>query len=98
MNDDDHLLIGRFNGIAYRRENKTENYVRVPPALMITDSDGAVWSFGPHYNPATGEINVLRNDVDTGEWASYIEYQRGIVTLYGVDGIRKFSRNRRHII
>jgi hypothetical protein len=97
MSDDDHLLIGRALGQTYRRENKTDADVVIPPAFLITDSDGAAWTFGSEYN-TDGEINVLRNDVDTGEFAQRIEYRRGVVTLYGRSGRKRFSRSRRHFI
>lgn len=97
MSDDDHLLIGRALGQTFRRNDKTETYVCVPPALLITDSDGAAWTFGTQFN-AYGEINVLRNDVDTGEFAQKIEYQRGVVRLFGKYGWKSSSRSRRHII
>ena len=97
MSDDNHLLIGRALGVTYRRADKTEPYVCVPPALVITDSDGGTWTFGTEFN-AYGEINVLRNDVDTGEFAQRIEYRGGVVRLYGKGGGRSFSRSRRHFI
>lgn len=97
MSDDDHLLIGRALGQTWRRENKTESYVCIPPALIITDSDGGTWTFGTEFN-ALGEINVLRNDVDTGEFAQRIEYRQGVVRLYGRSGTRSFGRSRRHFI
>lgn len=97
MSDDDHLLIGRANGQIFRRADKTESYVTVPPAYLITDTDGAAWTFGNEYN-VYGEINILRNDVDTGEFAQRIEYRNGVVRLYGRAGWRTISRNRRHFI
>jgi len=97
MSDDAHLLIGTALGRTWRRENKTESYVVIPPALIITDSDGATWTLGTEYNVHM-EFNVLRNDKDTGEFASRIEYQRGVLRIYGRDGWRTFSRNRRHFI
>lgn len=97
MSDDDHLLIGRALGQTWRRENKTESYVRMPPALVITDSDGGTFTFGTDYN-AYGEINLLRNDVNTEEFVTYAEYLGGVVWLYGRAGRRRFSRNRRHFI
>jgi hypothetical protein len=83
--------------VTYRRTDKTESYVCIPPALIITDSDGATWTFGTEFN-VYGEINVLRNDVDTGEFAQRIDYLRGVVRLYGRSGTRVCSRSRRHII
>lgn len=95
--DDNHLLLGRALGQTFRRENKTEPYVVIPPALVITDSDGATWTLGTEYN-VHFEFNVLRNDRDTGEFAERIEYRQGVVTLYGKAGRRTFSRSRRHFI
>lgn len=97
MSDDDHLLIGRALGVTYRRENPTEAYVVIPPAMVITDSGGGTWTFGFEFN-ALGEINVLRNDISTGEFAQRIEYRQGVVRLYGRGGTRSFSRSRRHFI
>jgi hypothetical protein len=94
--DDAHLLIGRALGQTWRRENKTESYVTIPPALVITDSDGAIWTAG--FKFINGEFNVLRNDVDTGEFAERVEYHNGVVRLYGKAGRRVFSRSRRHIL
>lgn len=97
MTDDDHLLIGRLNGHTFRRENKTESYVTVPPALFINDSDGVVWTVGLELN-AYREFNVIRNDVDTREFAQLIEYKLGVVRLFGRYGWRTLSRSRRHFI
>jgi hypothetical protein len=97
MSDDNHLLIGRALGQTWRRADRTESYVVIPPALIITDSDGGTWTFGTEFN-VYGEINVLRNDIATGEFAQRIEYRKGVVWLYGHAGWRAFSRNRRHFI
>lgn len=97
MSDDDHLLIGRALGVTYRRENRTDAYVVIPPAFMITDSDGAVWTLGQQYN-AHMEFNVLRNDIETGEFASRIEYNKGIVRLYSRSGWKLCSHSRKHIL
>lgn len=97
MSNDDHLLIGRANGVTFRRENPTEAYVVVPPSYVITDTDGGTWTFGTEFN-ALGEINVLRNDVSTSEFAQRIEYRQGVVRLYGKAGTRSFSRSRRHFV
>ena len=97
---DPALLFGRLRGITYRRENVTDNYVVVPPALMITDHDGAVWSFGNEYRETRWffEMEVLRNDVKTGHFAERIEFKAGTVVLYGKDGRRVVSRSRKHIL
>jgi hypothetical protein len=98
MSDD--YLIGKALGATYHRENKTEAYVSVPPAMIITDSDGATWTFGFKYRVHNGtyEFNVLRNDVDTGEMAKTIEYRNGIVKIFSQHGWKSFARNRRGFI
>lgn len=90
---DSDLLVGRAGGITYTRENQTEAYVEIPPAYMITDSSGATWTFGPHYVQRGWiyEFSVMRNDVDTGELASKIVYQRGKVRIFGQDGWRVWT-------
>ena len=95
MSDDDHLLIGVANGVTYCRNDRSESYVVIPPAYLITDIDGAAWTFVTEYN-SHGEINVLRDDVDTQEFATRIEYRNGLVRLFGRSGVRVVSRNRRH--
>jgi hypothetical protein len=100
------LLVGRANGLRYERENKSEDGVSVPPALIITDSDGAAWTLGTQYVDLGGgeyEFNVLRNDVDIGETAMRIEYCRGAVRIFGKyaggrGSWKTFSRNRRHFV
>jgi hypothetical protein len=93
MSDDAHLLIGRALGQTFRRANPTENDVVIPPALVITDSDGTTWRMGLEYNDRF-EFQVLKNDAPTGEFASRIEYRRGVVTIFGHFGRKQLSRNR----
>lgn len=83
-------LVGRLNGTNYFRENATEAYVEVPPALMITASDGKLFTLGTQYQQhgQVFEFNVLVNDIDTGEMASKIVYQRGKVRIFGRAGWR----------
>ena len=97
---DRHILAGTINGARYERANKTESYVCVPPAFMITDSDGACWTFGAQYAVHNGEFEftVLRNDVDTDEVAKRIEYRKGVVWIFGHYGWKQFSRSRKHFI
>lgn len=97
---DRHLLVGTIDGQRYERENKTENDVEIPPARLITDSDGACWTFGTQYVEHNGEyqFNVLRNDVDTDEVAKRIVYRKGRVWIYGHYGWKHFSQNRRSFI
>jgi hypothetical protein len=103
--DDAHLLIGKALGETIRRENITESYVVCPPACYITDDDGAVFTLGFDYieHPRNYEFMVLRNDKPTGQFAERIEFRRsaggaGVVRLFGKDGVRTFSRNKRHFI
>jgi hypothetical protein len=97
---DKGLLTGFIGGHRYERENKTESYVEIPPAFIITDSDGAAWTVGPQYERHNGEFEfaVMRNDVDTGEVAKRIVYQRGTVKIFGHYGWKSFSRSRRGFI
>lgn len=94
------LLTGRALGVTYTRENRTEAYVVIPPALIITDSDGRTFTLGSQYLEHNGEyeFNVLINDIDTGEFAKRIEYRGGVVRIFGQNGWKSFSRNRRHFI
>ena len=100
--DDAHLLIGRALGNTYRRVNPSPNGSAVPPDFAITDTDGSQWTLGSQYNPQIYggparrgdlEFNILRNDVDVGEFASRITMENGI-TIYGRAGRRRFSRRR----
>ena len=85
---DSEMLVGKACGQTWFRENRTENYVCIPPALIITDYNGATWTFGNEYLNLGWAyyINVLRNDVDTGEFAARIEYHRGRVRIWTQQG------------
>jgi hypothetical protein len=87
METKDHF-VGTLNGYKYRRVNKSENYVRIPPALMITDDRGDVWSIGNEYVQNGWRLfwNVLRNDKDTGEMAEYVEFNKGRVRIFSPSG------------
>lgn len=89
----DRLLTGQLGGLTYERENQTEAYVEIPPALLITDQTGAVWGFGTHWAERNGwyEFNVVRNDIDTDEYAVKIVYKGRRVWLYGRDGWRVWT-------
>jgi hypothetical protein len=101
---DKYILAGCVfqNGelVRYEREDKTEPYVVIPPAYVITDSDGACWTFGNEYAEHNGEyeFNVLRNAVDMDEVAKRIEYRRGRIWIFGNYGWKHFSRTRRSFI
>lgn len=85
---DSQLLVGKAFGETYTRENQTQDYVCIPPAAVITASDGSTWTLGTEYTQhgAGLQFNVLRNDIDTGEFASRIEYRRGKVRIFGRGG------------
>ena len=82
---DSELLVGRARGVRFHRNDATEPYVEIPPAYIITESNGATWTLGNSYlqRGQVFEFNVMRNDIDTGEFASRIVYQRGKVRIWG---------------
>ena len=88
---DSELLIGSALNVTYERENATQPYVSVPPALIVTDSNGATWTLGFEYLQKNGQFyfNVLRNDKNTGEFASNIEYRKGRIRIRCSDGTMK---------
>ncbi len=100
------LLVGRAHGVRYERDNPSDHDVEMPPAFVITDTDGATWMLGNEYVVHDGfyYFNVLRNDVDMDEVACKIVYSaRGMggqrrVWLYTRDGWKHFSRSRRGFI
>lgn len=74
----------------------TEPYVVCPPALVIRDSEGAVWTLGFDYShtewlSGRWEYDVLRNGRKTGEYARNIEYRGGKVIIHGADGRRVWN-------
>lgn len=64
---------------------ETENYVSTPPALIVLEGDGTVWTLGFHssFGPR-GEyaFECLRNGVWTGEWCSRIERRMGRIRIF----------------
>ena len=85
---DSELLVGSAQGVTFQREDKTENYVEVPPALLITDADGAVWSLGTDHKIIDGRyhFNVIRNDKNMGVYAEKIVYEKRRVNIYTAEG------------
>lgn len=75
---------------------QSENYVSSPPALLVLESDGTVWTLGPNrtFGPR-GEFafDVLRNEVWTGEWASRIELRAGTVRIFTTAGWKSWNGN-----
>lgn len=72
----------------------TENYVSTPPALLVVDETGAVWTLGfTQISGPRGEyaFNVLRNGEETGEFASRIERRGGKVRIFTIDGFKRWT-------
>lgn len=72
----------------------TENYVSVPPALILTDEAGAIWTLGFKIGPISGgefTFNVLKNGVDTGEFANRIERRKNEIWIFGADGYKRMK-------
>lgn len=91
---DSVLLTGRIGGARYERENPSESYVEIPPAFVITDTQGGMWSLGTKFITAPSgnlEFNVIRNDLDLDEYAQKIVYQRGRVRIFGRHGWRVWN-------
>jgi hypothetical protein len=99
MSRDSELLIGRAEGQTYYRENASENYVTIPPAFLITDTNGATWTLGSEYIHTGRDwafyFNVRRNDVDTGEYAARIEYRNKQVRIWTKDGWKVWHERKR---
>ena len=83
-------FVGRINGTDFFRERKTEAYVEIPPALIITDERGDAWTLGVRYNEHM-EFSVVRNDIPTGEFASKIEYRTGKVRIFSRAGAKTWN-------
>lgn len=71
---------------------ETENYVSSPPALIVLEPSGVVWSLG--FNRVFGPrgefgFDVLRDGVWTGEWASRIERRAGKVRIFTCESFWK---------
>jgi len=58
------LLAGRALGQTFLREERSDKYVSIPPACVITDETGATWTFGKDYDEVGRhyEFSVPRND------------------------------------
>jgi hypothetical protein len=73
----------------------TENYVSSPPALLITDEAGDVWTLGTGKMPDAprGEFafDVLKNGMPTGESASRIERRAGRIRIFTPDGWKRWT-------
>jgi hypothetical protein len=77
----------------------TEAYVSIPPALVIRDDEGALWTLGfDQGTDRTGEreYDVVRNGRQIGEHACRIEFRlnsRGnrVVRVFGAAGWRTWN-------
>jgi hypothetical protein len=73
---------------------ETENYVSTPPALLVLEGDGTVWTLG--FNQVFGPrgeyaFDVLRNGQPTGEYASRIERRAGRIRIFTVEGFKTWN-------
>lgn len=72
----------------------TEAYVSIPPALVITDNEGALWTLGfdqGGWRTGEYEFDVVRNAKKTGEHACRIEFRGGKVRIFGSAGWRTWN-------
>lgn len=70
----------------------TESYVSSPPALMLTDERGNVWTLGTSYqfqrDAPNGEFafNIICNGKEIGQWGSRIERRNGKIRVFTRQG------------
>ena len=72
----------------------TEAYVTCPPALVIRDDEGALWTLGfdqGEWRTGEFEYDVVRNAVPTGEHACRIEFRQRKVKIFGSAGWRTWN-------
>lgn len=72
----------------------TESYVAIPPALVIRDNKGALWTLGfdqGGWRTGEFEYDVVRNGRPTGEHACRIEFRKGRVRIFGAAGWRTWN-------
>lgn len=72
----------------------TEAYVCSPPALIVIDECGAVWTLGNRLQMGPrGEyaFDILRNGIDTREVGSRIERRGGKVRIFTLNGWKKWT-------
>jgi hypothetical protein len=72
----------------------TEAYVSSPPALIVVDEEGAVWTLGNKLQMGPrGEyaFDILRDGVDTGEVASRIERREGKIRIFTLNGWKRWN-------
>lgn len=79
----------------------TEGYVCIPPALVIRDGKGNLWTLGfdmGGWRTGEFEYDVVRNANKTGEKACRIEFRGGKVRIFGVAGWRTWSETHKAFI
>ena len=76
-------------------QHVTDNYVSSPPALLITDQAGDVWTLGTGFAPDAprGEyaFDILRNGMPTGETGSRIERRAGRIRIFTPNGWKRWT-------
>lgn len=75
----------------------SEPSVCIPPALVIRDKEGNLWTLGfdqGGWRTGEFEFDVVRNGRKTGEFACRIEYRAGKVRIYGADRWRVWTGTR----
>lgn len=91
-----------MNALPYMLQPKeqthiTESYVSSPPALLIVDERGTVFTLGEKFahdpDAPRGEFafNVLVNGKECGEFASRIERRNGRIRIFGRQGFRTWN-------
>lgn len=79
----------------------TESYVSSPPALLIVDERGDVFTLGETFaqepNAPRGEFafNVLVSGKDCGEFASRIERRNGRIRIFSRQGFKTWNGTTR---
>jgi hypothetical protein len=82
-------MILPFMTLNGEQKHITENYVSIPPALVITDEAGNIWTLGFKFGPISGgeyTFNVLCNGVDTGKLANRIERRKNEIWIFTLTG------------
>ena len=89
----DHMLLP-FMRRQGPQTHETESYVVCPPALVIRDGAGDLWTLGfdqGGWRTGEYEFDVVRNGQKTGEFACRIEYRRSRVYIFGHAGWRVWN-------
>lgn len=77
----------------------TESYVSSPPALIIVDEAGIIWTLGMQFGHEYGGTDpkgefcfeVLANGHRTGEYASRIERRSGRIRIFTHKGYKRWN-------